>query len=138
MMEEYLQDIGNYMSSPVLSIDGELTVQNAAQEMHGKKVGALLVRVYEEYDIYAGIITETDLTRKVVAKGLNPETTLVSSVMSKPILTMDRYMPIEEAEGYMKSKMIRHLAVTEGDKIVGMLSLKDLVACYAKSYRTIE
>jgi signal-transduction protein with cAMP-binding, CBS, and nucleotidyltransferase domain len=135
MTEEYLEEIGNYMSSPVLSIDSELTVQEAAQQMHARNVGALLVRVYDKY---VGILTETDLTRKVVAKGLNPETTMVSVIMTKPIFSMDRYMPAEEAEEFMKRKNIRHLAVTESDQIVGILSVKDLVSCYSKSFRMVE
>ncbi len=135
MTEEYLEEIGNYMSSPVLSIDSELTVQEAAQQMHAKNVGAILVRVYDKY---VGILTETDLAGKVIAKGLNPETTMVSSVMTKPILSMDRYMPVEEAEEFMKKKKIRHLAVTEEDEIVGILSVKDLVSCYSKSFRMVE
>ena len=134
-MEEYLEEIGNYMSSPVKSIDSELTVQEAAQQMHATNVGAVLVRIYDKY---VGILTETDLSRKIVAKGLNPETTMVSSVMTKPILSMDRYMPIQEAEEFMKKKNIRHLAVTEEDKIVGILSVKDLVSCYSKSFRMVE
>jgi len=85
-----------------------------------------------------GILTETDLSRKVVAKRLDPVTTMVSSVMTKPILSMDRYMPVKEAEEFMKKKKIRHLAVTEGDEIVGILSLKDLVSCYSKSFRMVE
>lgn len=135
MTEEYLEEIGNYMSSPVLSIDSELTVQEGAQQMHARKVGALLVRKGEKY---VGILTESDLTRKVVAKGLNLETTMVSAVMTQPIFTMDRYMPVEEAEEFMKNRKIRHLAVTEGDDIVGMLSVKDLVSCYSKSFRMVE
>ena len=135
MTEEYLEEIGNYMSSPVLSIDSELTVQEGAQQMHARKVGALLVRKGEKY---VGILTESDLTRKVVAKGLNLETTMVSAVMTQPIFTMDRYMPVEEAEEFMKNRKIRHLAVTEADDIVGMLSVKDLVSCYSKSFRMVE
>ncbi len=134
-MEEYLEEIGDYMSSPVKSIDSELTVQEAAQQMHATNVGAVLVRIYDKY---VGILTETDLSRKIVAKGLNPETTMVSSVMTKPILSMDRYMPVIEAERFMKEKNIRHLAVTEADKIVGILSVKDLVSCYSKSFRMVE
>ncbi len=134
-MEEYLEEIGDYMSSPVKSIDSELTVQEAAQQMHAKNVGAVLVRIHDKY---VGILTETDLSRKVVAKRLNPITTMVSSVMTKPILSMDRYMPIQEAEEFMKKKNIRHLAVTEEDKIVGILSVKDLVSCYSKSFRMVE
>jgi len=134
-MEEYLEEIGDYMSSPVKSIDSELTVQEAAQQMHAKNVGAVLVRIHDKY---VGILTETDLSRKVVAKRLNPITTMVSSVMTIPILSMDRYMPIQEAEEFMKKKNIRHLAVTEEDEIVGILSVKDLVSCYSKSFRMVE
>jgi len=134
-MEEYLEEIGDYMSSPVKSIDSELTVQEAAQQMHAKNVGSVLVRVYDKY---VGILTETDLSQKIVANGLNPETTMVSSVMTQPILSMDRYMPIMEAEEFMIKKNIRHLAVTEEDKIVGILSIKDLVSCYSKSFRMVE
>ncbi len=134
-MEEYFDDIGDYMSSPVISIDSELTVQEAAQQMHAKNIGALLVRVFEEY---VGIITETDLARKVVALGLNLETTLVSSVMTKPLLSMDRYIPVEEAEEFMKKHKIRHLAVTEEDEVVGMLSVKDLFLCYSKAFKMTE
>ena len=135
MTEEYLEDIGKYMSSPVSSIDSELTTQEAAQQMHAKNVGALLVRVHDKF---VGILTETDLTRKVIAKGLNTETTFVSSIMTKTILSMDRYMPVEEAEEFMKKKNIRHLAVTEEGEIVGILSVKDLVSCYSKSFRMVE
>ena len=134
-MEEYFDDIGDYMSSPVLSIDSELTVQEAGQQMHAKHVGALLVRRGEEY---VGIITETDLARKVVALGLSLETTPVSSVMSKPILSMDRFFPIEEAEEFMKKNKVRHLMVTEDDEIVGVLSVKDLVSCYSKAFKMTE
>jgi signal-transduction protein with cAMP-binding, CBS, and nucleotidyltransferase domain len=134
-MEEYYEDIGDYMSSPVFSIDSELTVQEAAQQMHAKNVGALLVRVHDEY---VGIITETDLARKVVAVGLNLENTMVSSVMTQPVFSMDRYIPVEEAEEFMKNKGIRHLAITEEDEIVGMLSIKDLVSCYSKAFKMTE
>ncbi len=134
-MEEYLEEIGNYMSSPVFSIDSELTIQEAAQQMHAKNVGSILVRIHDKY---VGILTETDLSRKVVAKRLDPVTTMVSSIMTKSILTMDRYMPVKEAEEFMKEKNIRHLAVTEEDKIVGILSVKDLVSCYSKSFRMVE
>ena len=135
MTEEYLEDIGDYMSSPVISIDSELTVQEAAQQMHAKNVGSVLVRVHDKY---VGILTETDLSQKVVAKKLDPVTTRVSSVMTKPILSMDRFMPVIEAEEFMKKKNIRHLTVTEDDEIVGMLSVKDLVSCYSKSFRMVE
>jgi signal-transduction protein with cAMP-binding, CBS, and nucleotidyltransferase domain len=54
------------------------------------------------------------------------------------VLSMDRYMLIEEANQYMHKNRIRHLAVTDDDKIIGMLSIKDLVAYYSKDFRMQE
>ena len=123
-------EIGDYMSSPVFSVDHGSTVQEAAQYMHASNIGSVLVK---EYDNYVGIITETDLSRKIVGQGLNPETTMVTEIMNQPLKTMDRFLPVEEANRFMHEKKIRHLAVTEDEKVVGMLSVKDLVAYYAKS-----
>ncbi len=124
------EEIGDFMSAPVLSIDHTSTAQEAARYMQASNIGSLLVKEYQDY---VGIITETDLSRKVVGAGLNPETTLVSAIMSSPLQKIDRYFPVEEANEYMHKNKIRHLVVTEEDKVVGMLSMKDLVAYYAKS-----
>ncbi len=128
--ESLLDDIGDYMNAPVLSIAHDSTVQEAAQYMRVSNVGSLLIK---EYDDYVGIVTETDLTRKVVGGGLNPVATPIANIMTQPVQTMDRFLPVEEANKYMHKNKIRHLAVTENGKIVGMLSIKDLVAYYAKS-----
>ncbi|PIP72162.1 MAG: hypothetical protein COW89_07980 [Nitrospinae bacterium CG22_combo_CG10-13_8_21_14_all_47_10] len=130
-----MDEIGDYMISPVLSIDRESSVQEAAQFMEAHNIGSLLVR---EFDEYVGIVTETDLARKVLGKGLNPESTLVSEIMTSPVLSLDRYLPIEEANRFMHKNKIRHLGVTEEDKIVGILSVKDLVAYFSKDFRMQE
>lgn len=127
-------EVGEYMSSPVLRIDSEASVQEAAILMEKTHVGSLIV---EKYGDDVGIITEKELTQKVLAKGVNPEELKVSEVMSK-VHSMDRYMPIEEANKYMHKNRIRHLAVTDDDKIVGMLSVKDLVAYFSKDFRMQE
>ena len=128
--ESLLDDIGDYMNAPVLSIAHDSTVQEAAQYMRVSNVGSLLIKGYDDY---VGIVTETDLTCKVVGGGLNPETTPIANIMTQPVQSMDRFLPVEEANKYMHKNKIRHLAVTENGKIVGMLSIKDLVAYYAKS-----
>ncbi|GJL79115.1 MAG: histidine kinase [Nitrospinaceae bacterium] len=125
-----LDEIGDYMSSPIFSVDHDSSVQEAAQTMHSSNVGSVLVK---EYDDYVGIVTETDLSRKVVSKGLDPETTKVTKIMTKPLQTMDRFFPVEEANQFMHKNKIRHLAITENEKVVGMLSVKDLVGYYAKT-----
>ena len=128
--DSLLDDIGDYMNAPVLSIDHNSTVQEAAQYMRVSNVGSLLIK---EFDDFVGIVTETDLTRKVVGSGVNPETTPIANIMTQPVQSMDRFLPVEEANQFMHKNKIRHLAITEDGKIVGMLSIKDLVAYYAKS-----
>jgi signal-transduction protein with cAMP-binding, CBS, and nucleotidyltransferase domain len=134
-IESYLEEIENYMSSPVLCVDWESNAQETAVQMHAMGVGALLVK---KGDDYIGIVSESDFTRKVVAAGLNAERTKVTDIMTSPILTMESCTPVEEAENFMARNKIRHMAVTEADRIVGMLSVKDLVSCYSQSFRMTE
>ncbi|MBN4077987.1 CBS domain-containing protein [Nitrospina gracilis] len=130
-----MDDIGDYMSSPILSVDAESSVQEAANYMTANGVGSVLI---SELGEMVGMVTETDLTRKVLGKGMDAEATIVSSIMSSPILSLDRYLPVEEANRFMHKNKIRHLAVTEEDKIVGMLSVKDLVSYFARDFRMQE
>ena len=130
-----MDEIGDYMISSVLSIDIESSVQEAAQFMVAHNIGSVLVK---EFDEYSGIVTETDLTRKVLGKGLDPDSTGIAEIMTSPILSLDRYLPVEEANRFMHKNKIRHLAVTEEDKIVGVLSVKDLVAYFSKDFRMQE
>lgn len=130
-----MEDIGDYMSSTVVSVDSEANVQETVQCMHANNVGSVLIKEAGEY---VGIVTETELTRKVLGKGLDAESTVIASVMTTPVLSMDRYLPVEEANQFMNKNKIRHLAVTEEDKIVGVLSIKDLVSYFTKDFRMQE
>ena len=130
-----MDEIGDYMVSPILSIDMESTVQEAAQFMLAHNIGSVLIKEFEKY---VGIVTETDLTRKVLGKGLNAESTPVSEIMTSPILSLDCYLPVEEANRFMHKNKIRHLAVTEEEKIVGILSVKDLVSYFSRDFRMQE
>lgn len=130
-----MDEIGDFMSSPILTVDSESTVQEAAQFMHLHNIGSVIVN---KFDKPVGIVTEKDLTQKVVAGGLDPDATEITEVMDKEVPTMDRYLPIDEANEYMHRNKIRHLAITEEDKIVGMLSVKDLVGYYTQSFKMQE
>lgn len=130
-----MDELGDYMNSSILSIDHESSVQEAAQYMQANHVGSLLVKKFDEY---VGIITDTDLTRKVLSPGLDPDATEVAEIMTSPLLTMDRYIPIDQANEFMRKNKIRHLVVTEADQIVGVISVRDLVAYYAQSFRMTE
>ena len=129
-----MDELGEFMSSPVSRIDSESSVQDAAILMEANHIGSLIV---EKYGDDVGIVSEKDMTRKVLAKKGDAENLTVSEIMD-PILSMDRYLPIEEANQFMHDRKIRHLAVTEEDKIVGILSVKDLVSYYSRDFRMQE
>ncbi len=122
-------ELSDYMSSTIISVELDFTVQETAKFMQEKNIGSVLIK---EKDEYIGIVTETDLTRKVLGGGLDPKTTKVTAVMTpQPIITLDCHQPVTEANAFMAKHKIRHLPVTENDKIVGMISVKDLVGFFA-------
>ena len=116
------------MTSPVQSVPSDTTIFQVSQLMADKNIGSVLVTQDNEY---IGIVTERDLTQKVIGKNLNPQSTQVTEVMSSPLITMDGNEPVTTANQFMAKNKIRHLAVTEKGKIIGILSVKDLVAFFA-------
>ena len=117
------EEIGDYMVSPVLSVSPDISAQEAAQLMESKHIGSLLVK---DGETFVGIITETDLTRKIIAQGLQDKNPSVREIMTTPLQTIDCHEPIVDA-----NQRIRHIAVTDKDAVVGMLSVKDLIHYYA-------
>ncbi len=112
------------MSSPVISVPENATVQEAAQVMTDKGISSIFVQGPEDY---AGIFTATDLVKWVVAKGLDPKTTSAISVATAPILAIDMFLTPEEANEKMLHHKVKRLAVTKGKKIAGIISRKDIV-----------
>jgi signal-transduction protein with cAMP-binding, CBS, and nucleotidyltransferase domain len=70
----------------------------------------------------------------VLGKGLNRESIGIEEVMTSPVFSIDHYLPIEEANRFMRKNKIRHLRVTEEDKIVSILSMKDFVTYFSKDF----
>ncbi len=130
-----MDEIGDYMATPVVRIDSEASITEAAEIMNANNIGSLIISKLGD-DV--GIVTERDLSQKVLALNKNPENVNVSEIMTSPILTMDRYYPVDQANEFMRKNKIRHLAVTEEDKIVGLLSVSNLVAYFSKSFRMQE
>ncbi len=126
--EKIEETIAQYMSAPVQSVTGNSTIFEVSQMMVERNIGSVLVKNGEEF---IGIITERDLTRKVIGKGLDPKTPPVTETMSSPLITLDSDQPVTDANQFMAKHRIRHLAVTVDGKIEGILSVKDLVAFYA-------
>ncbi len=112
------------MQTAMAIIASEAMVLEAAQTMAGKRIGSLLVL---DAGAIVGIVTETDVVRKVIAAGLPASSTPVGAVMNAPLVQIDIDDSARDASRLMAEKRIRHLAVTEDNKIVGLLSLRDLV-----------
>ena len=130
-----MDEIGDYMATPVVKIDSEASITEAAEIMNANNIGSLIISKLGD-DV--GIVTERDLSQKVLALNKNPENVNVSEIMTSPILSMDRYYPVDQANEFMRKNKIRHLAITEEDKIVGLLSVSNLVAYFSKSFRMQE
>jgi len=112
------------MSSPVITISPTATVSEAVRIMADKRIGSLIVTENEEIK---GIFTERDLISKVLAKGLNPEKTTISEVMTPaPLVTITPDAEIAEAALLMIRKKIRRLPVIENGKLVGIITAADL------------
>lgn len=113
------------MMRPVVeTIRPDASAAEAARQMSAAKVGALLVR---DQDHNLGIVSESDLVRKVLAESLGPAQTLVRSVMSAPLVTIDSAASAHDASDLMAEAGVRHLAVVEGGEVVGILSVRDLL-----------
>lgn len=127
-VEKEEEEIGSYMSSPVHSVDSATTIKELTEIMESKNIGSLLVTENGEF---IGIVTERDLARKVIGKNIDSKTAKVSAIMTQPLLTLEGKVPVTEANKFMAEHKIRHLAVTENGKVVGMLSVRDLVSFFA-------
>jgi CBS domain-containing protein len=115
------------MNRDIQQISPKATLREAARQMRDKRIGSLIIG---EGDQQIGIISETDFVRKAIAEGLNPDTTPVESMMSRPIITIDIDKTAKEANDLMATKGVRHLAITDRGKIVGVISVRDLVICF--------
>ena len=116
--------VRDIMNTDVITIREDATVREAAKLMSEKNVGCLVVMRDDEP---VGIITERDILVRVVAEGKNPDAVRVAWVMSSPIVKGRPDMTLEEAARLMTSKGIKKLPIFEGGKLVGMITLTDLV-----------
>lgn len=119
-VEQILKEKG----SDLYRIGPDDPVLEAIRIMADKHVGALLVMRDESLN---GILSERDYARKVVLMGRSSADTPVSQIMSSPVTTVTRGVSVNECLGLMTDQRIRHLPVVENGRVLGMLSIGDLV-----------
>ena len=118
ILQSKTRDIG------ILSISPDATVYDALKLMAEKEVGALMVM---EADKLVGIISERDYARKVILHGKSSKEIRVSDIMTSKIIYVNTAKTVDECMALMTDKRVRHLPVYEGDRLVGVVSIGDLV-----------
>jgi CBS domain-containing protein len=108
----------------VWAIRPEATVFEALRLMADKDVGALVVLVNDKM---VGIISERDYARKIILFGKSSKDTLVREIMSEKVYTIHPDQTVQECMALMSSKHIRHLPVVLEDKVIGVVSIGDVV-----------
>ncbi|HJP17512.1 MAG TPA: CBS domain-containing protein [Nitrospinota bacterium] len=119
-----MQTVKSIMSKEIEKVNIDDSVKDVAKTMATKKIGSVLV---EHNGNLIGIITETDIVRKVVGQDMSLQDTIASKIMNSPILTVDAEASILDANDTMDKHNIRHLAVSEEGAIVGVISVRDLI-----------
>ena len=99
-------------------------VFNALRLLADYEVGALVVM---EGDTLVGVVSERDYTRKIALQGKSSKDTLVADIMTRNVLTVTPTTRTRECMALMSQKKIRHLPVLEGNKVLGMISIRDLM-----------
>jgi CBS domain-containing protein len=122
-----LQKVGNLLNdkgTDVFSIAPDATVAEAIDMMAEHGIGSLLVM---NDGFLRGIVTERDYARKVVAGGLSGEDSRVADIMTAEVCTTGIEQNIDECMMLMTEKRIRHLPVVDGDQVLGIISIGDLM-----------
>lgn len=119
-VKQILQEKGR----SIWSITPDTSVYDALKLMAEKEVGALLVL---EEGRLVGIISERDYARKVILKGKSSLDTPVKEIMTQKVIYVRPELTVEECMALVTEKHIRHLPVLEGDELVGVVSIGDLV-----------
>jgi CBS domain-containing protein len=123
-LDDVYRPLSVLMHTRMETVASERTVLEAAQMMAEKRIGSLLVL---KAGNIVGIVTETDVVRKVIAVRLTTRSISVGVVMNTPLIQIDINHTVRDASRLMAEKRIRHLAVSEDHKVVGLLSVRDLV-----------
>lgn len=108
----------------VWSIPPDSSVYEAIEQMADKKIGALLVLRGGRLD---GIVTERDYARKVILKGKQSRDTRVREIMTAPVLYVTPNQSIDDCMRLMTAHRVRHLPVLDGENVMGIVSMGDLV-----------
>jgi CBS domain-containing protein len=124
-----LREILDEKGSEVLRVDAGVSVLEAVEQMVDANVGSLLVT---ERGRDIGIVTERDYLRRVALSGRTEEEILVREIISSPLIVATRETTVDECMALMTDRRIRHVPVVDGDTVIGIVSIGDLVKFTSK------
>jgi len=133
-MTNVAQVIQDKIEQTIFTISPEATVLEAISLMADKGIGAVVVT---DQDKVVGIISERDYTRKVMLMERTSKETSVSEIMTAKVLTVTKSTSVEDCLGLMTDRHLRHLPVVENDKLVGLISIGDLVKAIMDDQRKL-
>jgi CBS domain-containing protein len=120
----------------IYSVEPDQPVLEAIRRMAEYSVGALLVMRGEQL---FGVVSERDYARKIILKGRSSSDTAVRQIMSSPVITVRPDQSVAECMQLMTERRVRHLPVVESNRVVGVLSIGDLVrSVVEEQQQTIE
>ena len=114
-------------------VQASQAVHEVAKEMAARNVGAIMVL---DGTRLCGIFSERDLMTRVVVAGSDPKVTPVADVMTRDLVMIEDSAPCEAAMEMMQANKCRHLPVMRGDEVVGLISMRDLMAEELEEKRT--
>jgi CBS domain-containing protein len=122
--------VREFMNTKIESIDADRSVYDAVEIMVDLHLRSLAVKVSGKSAkaSFDGVVTARDIVFKVLAKGVNPKKIKVSEIASRPIVCINQETNIEEAAALMEKSNIARLYVSDGEKIVGLISMLDIMA----------
>jgi len=123
------------MVHQVVSVNGTMTIENAVKLMNAQGIGSLVVM---ENGKPAGIVTERDMLTRVLLASKDPKKTKVGKVMSQPLIVGTTQMKLEEAVRLMIKHKIKKLPITQNGKLVGLMTLTDILHFQPQLLRIYE
>lgn len=116
--------VSDLMTKTLVTVPVGTSTADAAKVMNERQVGSVFI---EQNNRVVGIVTESDIVRKVVGENKPVHCVSVESIMSSPVISLDERRSITEAADLMQSHRTRHLGVVQSGAIIGVLSVRDLL-----------